>query len=238
MQSILSEQPISVFLVDDHKCVLWGLEKLVDGEQPRMRVVGKASSRAEAIAGVRETAPDVVLLDLDLGGAGSLEFLPELLQQSAAQVLILTGTRDPAMLERAIALGARGIVLKNEPAEVLLRAIERVHRGELWVERGLMTRVLGSFTRRREEDPAASRIGSLTPKEHQIVCTIVQQRGAKGEAIAARLFMSEHTLRNHLTAIYRKLDLKNRLDLVMFALEHDLAKASSSKHPSEVHPMH
>lgn len=232
MQATSSDLPIGVFLVDDHKCVLWGLEKLVDGEQPRMRVAGKASSRAEAIAGVRETAPNVVLLDLDLGGTSSLEFLPELVQQSALQVLILTGTRDPALLERAVALGASGIVLKNEPAEVLIRAIEHVHQGELWVERGLMTRVLGSFTRRSEEDPETTRIESLTPKEHQIVCAIVQQRGANSESIAARLFMSEHTLRNHLTAIYRKLDLKNRLELVMFALEHDLAKAASASHLS------
>lgn len=235
MQAISSDLPIRVFLVDDHKCVLWGLEKLVDGEQPRMRVAGKAGNRAEALAGVRETAPNVVLLDLDLGGDCSLEFLPELVQQSAVQVLILTGTRDHALLERAVALGASGIILKNEPADVLIRAIECVHRGELWVERGIMTRVLGSFTRHSEENPETIMIESLTPKEHQIVCEIVQQRGAKSEAIAARLFMSEHTLRNHLTAIYRKLDLRNRLELVMFALEHDLAKAASASQPSPTH---
>lgn len=238
MESTSSDLPIKVFLVDDHKCVLWGLEKLVDGEQPRMRVAGKASSRAEAITGVRETTPDVVLLDLDLGGVSSLEFLPELVQQSALQVLILTGTHDHTVLERAVAQGASGIVLKNEPAEVLIRAIERVHQGELWVERGIMTRVLGSFTRRGEEDSATTRIESLTSKEHQIVCAIVQQRGAKSVAIAARLFMSEHTLRNHLTAIYRKLDLSNRLELVMFAMEHDLAKAASTRFPPEISPMH
>lgn len=238
MQTIATEQTINVFLVDDHKCVLWGLEKLVTGEQPRMRVAGKASSRIEAMAGIRDTAPNVILLDLDLGGTSSLEFLPELLQQSAAQVLILTGSRDSAALERAVAMGASGIVLKNEAADVLIRAIEHVYQGELWVERGTMTRVLGSFTRRNNEDPDASRIESLTPKEQQIVSAIVRQRGAKSEVIAASLYMSEHTLRNHLTAIYRKLDLKNRLELVMFALEHDLAREPAAGREARIRHIH
>ncbi|MDD5250372.1 MAG: response regulator transcription factor [Rhodocyclaceae bacterium] len=223
MQLTSTEQTIGVFLVDDHKCVLWGLEKLVAGEQPRMRVAGKASNRADALAGIRAAAPNIVLLDLDLGGSSSLEFLPELLAQTAAQVLILTGTRDGALLERAVALGARGIVRKDESAEVLIQAIERVHQGELWLERSTLARVLGAFTRGERPDPKAKQTEPLTPKERQIVAAIVDQRGAKGDVIAGDLHMSGHTLRNHLTTIYRKLDVRNRLELVMFALENNLA---------------
>lgn len=223
MQATVPERAIDVFLVDDHKCVLWGLDKLVSSEQPHMRVAGKACSRAEAIDGVRQAAPDVVLLDLDLGGVSSLDFLPELLKTSPAHVLILTGTRDRALLERAVGLGASGIVLKDEPADVLIQAIERVHRGELWLDRATMARVLDSFIQGGRGDPKMDHIEPLTAREHRIVCAIVEQRGAKSDAIAADLHMSGHTLRNHLTTIYRKLDVKNRLELVMFALEHDLA---------------
>ncbi|HEX8962620.1 MAG TPA: response regulator transcription factor [Rhodocyclaceae bacterium] len=214
--------PIGVFLVDDHRCMLWGLEKLVAGEQPRMRVAGKAGSREEALAGIAAAQPDVVLLDLDLGGCSSLEFLPQLLESSAAQVLVLTGTRDSDSLDRAIALGARGIVSKEEAADVLVSAIEGVHRGELWLDRAAMARVLGAMTRPRRAEPQRC-VEPLTPKERQIVAAIVAQRGAKGDVIAAQLHMSGHTLRNHLTTIYRKLDVKNRLELVMFALENGLA---------------
>jgi DNA-binding NarL/FixJ family response regulator len=222
---------IAVFLVDDHRCMLWGLEKLVAGEQPRMRVAGKAGNRDEALAGIADTRPDVVLLDLDLGGSSSLDFLPELIERSAAQVLILTGSRDTAAIERAVTLGARGCVRKEEAAEILISAIDSVHRGDLWLDRSTMARVLGAMTRPRRADPKAPVVEPLTRKERQIVAAIVAQRGAKGDVIAAGLHMSGHTLRNHLTTIYRKLDVRNRLELVMFALENKLVDSPPQQAP-------
>lgn len=221
--------PIGVFLVDDHQCVLWGLEKLVDGEAPRMRVAGKASSREAALSGVAAASPDVVLLDLDLGGASSLDFLPELLGRSAAQVLVLTGARDAALLERAVALGARGIVGKEEVAETLIDAIECVHRGELRIDRSLLARALGAMTRPVHTDARGRMVEPLTPKERQIVATIVARRGIKGDVVAADLHMSGHTLRNHLTTIYRKLDVRNRVELVMYAMENGLAASADAE---------
>ena len=238
MPACTTNQTIEVFLVDDHKCMLWGLEKLVAGEQPRMRVAGKASSRADALAGISQSGPNVVVLDLDLGSDNSLDFLPELMQLTTARVLILTGARDQAQLERAVTLGASGIVLKDEAAEVLIRAIECVHRGELWLDRTIMARVLGALTRDKRPDSPSRKTEQLTPKEHQIVCAIVEQRGAKSGVIASDLYMSEHTLRNHLTTIYRKLDVKNRLELVMFALESDLAKNTPAHGQSHARALH
>lgn len=226
MQPQTNPSEIAVFLVDDHRCMLWGLEKLVAGEQPRMRVAGKAGNRDDALAGVASTQPDIVLLDLDLGGSSSLDFLPELIERSPAQVLLLTGSRDAAAIERAVALGARGCVRKEEAAEILITAIDSVHRGDLWLERDTMARVLGAMTRPQRPDPKARAIEPLTPKERQIVAAIVAQRGTKGDVIAAELHMSGHTLRNHLTTIYRKLDVRNRLELVMFALENKLADSA------------
>lgn len=121
--------PIAVLLVDDQPAVLWGLEKLIGGEWPRMTVAGNASDREAARRLAATVQPDVILLDLDLAGELSLDFLPELLSLSPARVLILTCLRDRALHERALQGGASGVVLKDEPAKVLLEAITSVSNG-------------------------------------------------------------------------------------------------------------
>lgn len=119
--------PIRILLVDDSEHVLWGLGKLIDAERDRMLVVGKARTVAEALAAVREHRPDVVLLDIYLDDDNSLDYLPEMLEGSRAQVLVLTGARDPELYRRAIRLGARAVVRKEQPAQVLLDAIVDAH---------------------------------------------------------------------------------------------------------------
>jgi len=222
-------QEISVLLVDDHKCVLWGLQKLIEGEHPRMRVAATAANRAEALQAARATAPDITLLDLDLRGENSLDFIAELLRVSGGRVLILTGSRDIAMHERAILEGASGVVLKDESAEVLVKAIDRVYEGELWLDRATTGRVFSTFANggAKQANPEAKKIATLSPKERQIIVAICSERGAKSRAIADGLHMSEHTLRNHLTSIYAKLDVKNRVELVIYALEHALAQSET-----------
>jgi two-component system, NarL family, nitrate/nitrite response regulator NarL len=121
--------PIAVLLVDDQPATLWGLETLIGGEWPRMTVAGKACDRDAALGLAATLQPDVILLDLDLAGDLSLEFLPELLGRSPARVLIFTCLRDRALHERALRDGASGVVLKDESAKVLLEAITSVSSG-------------------------------------------------------------------------------------------------------------
>ena len=121
--------PISVLLVDDQPAMLWGLESLIGGEWPRMTVAGKARDRDAALRLAAEVQPDVILLDLDLAGTLSLDFLPDLLNCSPARVLIFTGLRDQVLHERALQGGACGVVLKDEPAAVLLEAITSLPAG-------------------------------------------------------------------------------------------------------------
>ena len=226
MDSPNSNTPIRVLLVDDHKTMLWGLERLIDGEQPRMQVMGKASNKTEVFAFLKFSKPDIVLLDVDLNGDNSLDFLEELLQESQARVLVLTASQDPLVHQRAIIKGASGVVLKSENAEVILRAIQYVHDGELWYDRAATSRLLRSLNAPVPTFSKATnlgRIATLTPKERQVVIAMALIPGARNKVVAERLCMSEHTLRNHLTGIYAKLDLENRLELCMFAIEHKLA---------------
>lgn len=220
------QKPIRVMIVDDHKSILWGLQHLVDSAQPRMEVVGTADSCSSMLSTVGLAQPDVILLDLDLNGENSVKSLPDLQRLSQAQVLILTGARDPDIQQAAIIGGARGVIGKDESAEVLLLAIERVHAGEVWITPLMMGKVLAAMStgsgKKVATNPEAVKIGSLTQRERDIVRAIVRNRGAKSQAIAETLFISEHTLRNHLTVIYDKLGARNRLDLFAYAMEHGL----------------
>lgn len=215
------QPPIRVMLIDDHKTMLWGLERLIDGATSGMEVVGSAGDCDGALALIRQAAPDVIVLDLDLGGTCSLTILPALLAASAARVLVLSGTRDQDTLAQAVRGGARGIVSKDAPPELLLQAIAKVHGGELCVDADMLGRVLGQFIGAAPARPAAEDpIATLTAKERKVVDAIVAGSGASSAALAKGLLISEHTLRNHLTAVYHKLGVTNRLELYVYATKH------------------
>ena len=230
MTKTRTQKPIRLLLVDDHPMMLWGLNKLIQNERPRMEVVGKASNRAETLAFAREHLPDLILLDIDLGGHSSLDFLPQLLAETQTRVLVLTGVRDPATHDLAILRGACGVVLKDEPAEVIIKAIEKVYQGELWLNRTATTRVFHGLTNHQdaqETDPEAAKIGTLTRREREMIRAVITHGSLTNKKIAEKLNMSEHTLRNHLSSIYSKLGVKSRLELFMFGLNHNLGQAAS-----------
>lgn len=219
------EKGIRVMLIDDHQTMLWGLTRLIQAEKPRMEMVGAARTCEEAVAMAAELRPDVILLDLDLGGKSALDILPALLSNRDSRVLILTGGREQSVLDLAILGGARGVLRKEASAEQVLKAIEKVHQGELWLDHAALCRVFGEFMNpgaSRSSDPEAERKASLTAREKKIVQTVVDESGASNKAIAQRLFISEHTLRNHLTSIYQKLGVSNRLELYVYAVKHQL----------------
>ncbi len=214
--------PISVMLVDDHRSVLWGLEKLIDGEQPRMRVSGTATCSRDALNGAQQHRPDVILLDLDLGGESGMSLIAKLRASTNAKVVILTGMKNAELREQAVIEGAAGVVLKSEPAQVILNAIERVHGGELWLDRSTTARVLASLSRRRSGADGAHADDALTGSERRVIASVVRYKGAPNKVIADALHISGHTLRNHLASIYGKLHIHRRLELVLYAMEHGL----------------
>ena len=219
--------PIRVMIVDDHPTMLWGLEKLISGEQPRMEVVGTACNAEEAYTHIRNVVPDIVLLDLDLDGQNGLDLLPVLLLNPATRVLILTGERQQSVLDQAVQKGARGILHKNASATQVLKAIEKTHDGELWLDRGTLGRVFSEFrdtSTAVKMNPDAEMQASLTVRERKIIDMVVKGQGASNNELAERLFISPHTLRNHLTSIYSKLNLGNRLELYVYAVKHQMGQ--------------
>lgn len=214
-----------VLIVDDHTVVRTGLRMLLESHG-RITVVGEATNCAEAIALAAQTQPDVVVFDLDLGGQSGLECLEEVRAAAeSARVLVLTGVRDPLLHRQAVHRGATGLMLKDMAVETLLQALETVHAGEVWLPPTLIAQVLGELTgapaTRRAPDPEVAKIARLTEREREVVTLIGQ--GLRNQQIAQRLGVSETTVRHHLTSIFAKLDVTDRLELVIYAYRHHLA---------------
>ena len=219
---------IQVLLVDDHQTVLWGLQQLIGGRYPEMAVAGTSSRAEDALHLARTLQQDVILLDMDLGDSDGAQLIPELQACCAARILILTGVREDARTDEAVLKGARGVVRKEASADVVLKAIASVHRGELWLDRLTTARVF-QHQQQREQRQAAqkSTLAALTPKEREIVHKVVEHSSANNKELAKLLFMSEHTLRNHLSSIYQKLNVGSRLNLYVYAVKNGLAESQS-----------
>jgi|SRR6185436_12373755 len=219
--------PIRVFLIDDHRTILWGLEKLIESGKPAMRVVGSSNTWTDAIKTLDEASPDVIVLDLDLGHENGLDAIPRLIAKSKAKILVLTGLRDESVHHTAVLAGARGVVEKEARAETILSAIAKVHEGQLWLDRATTSKLLVEVSRKsaaRAPSPEQQKISTLTVREREIIALTASNAGATAKTIAEKLHISEHTLRNHLTSIYEKLGTANRLELFAFAHQHKLAK--------------
>ena len=216
--------PIRVLLLDDLRIVAWGLEKLVQSVFPRMELAGSATDVAGGGAIVYETPVDVILIDVD--GDVGIDAITELCSISPARVLALTGSRNVSLHDSAILAGARGVVVKSEPVDSLLKAIEKVHEGEFWIDRAATSRIflhLAQKTKVEYETPDQRRVASLTPRERQTVAEISKDAAASSKLIAQRLNISENTLRNHLSSIYAKLGISSRLELFAFAKLHAIS---------------
>lgn len=216
--------PIQVQLVA-LPLVAWGLERLVESAQPRLEVTGVSVSVAQYLLSQRQYAPDVVVLDLD--GEDGIESLSDLHGKTKAKILVVTGSGNLVLHDGAVLAGARGVVDKRDSAAalILLKAIEKVHEGEIWIDRNATSRIFLELARKKtdeDKDPERQKIANLTRRECQTIASLAAAPSAPGKLLAESLHISEHTLRNHLTSIYSKLGMTNRVELYAFAHRHGL----------------
>jgi two-component system, NarL family, nitrate/nitrite response regulator NarL len=216
---------IRILLVDDHVLLRQGLRMLIENHAD-LQVIGEAANCREALEAAARLQPDLVLLDLDLGSDSGLDIIPQLVSlHEGLRVLILTGVRDAESQRRAIRLGAMGVVPKEQAGDVLIKAIRKVHTGEIWMDHGMTAALIQEFRGRREHAPADSqtaRIAALSPREREVVSLVAQ--GLSARKIADFLHISEKTVRNHLSSIYDKLEVADRLELALYAVKHGLTE--------------
>jgi two-component system, NarL family, response regulator NreC len=207
---------IRVLIVDDHAVVRAGLRLLLDAETD-IETVGEAGDAREAIFEARSTKPDVVLMDVVLGGKSGIEVTPELLhEQPEAKVLILSMQDDPRYVREAFAAGACGYVLKEAADAELVSAVREVARGGSYVDPALGARMAAAdaaATQAAEEDP-------LSDREREVLRLLAL--GHTNQEIAQMLYISVRTAETHRAHIMRKLGLDTRAELVRYALAHGL----------------
>lgn len=200
----------------------WALEQLLRSS-PAIEVVGTACEIDTARQTFAALDSDVVVLDFEACGDSLVEFV----EQRRARVIVFTCAEDMAVLDSAVLSGLQGIVRKSEPPHILLTVIEKVYQGELWMDRSATSRLFMQLARQRAQersDPARARILMLKLRERQAIAALASDTSTPAKVIASRLCISERTLRNHLTSIYAKLHLTNRIDLYAFAMRHQLDK--------------
>jgi len=153
--------------------------------------------------------------------ADSVDFIPVLFEAAPdAQIIVLTGSTNGQLQRRVVAQGAKGLLQKDCSPEVLTRAIECVYAGEVWIERAMMASVLAEIAKTGSV-PATPQLMSLTAREREVIALLCE--GLPNRQISSRLCISETTVRRHLTTIFAKLGVSDRLELVIYAYRHGLA---------------
>jgi|SRR5439155_225358 len=204
--------PIRVVLADDHPIVLDGLENLFRLE-PDFEVVARCVTGAESLAAVRAHSPDVLILDVYMPGNEGLTVLRELhREKSPTRVVLLAAVLEEEEVVEALRLGVRGMVLKELAPQMVIQCVRKVHAGEQWLEKHALSRAVDILLQREAGEREA---GVLTPREIEMVGMVA--RGLRNKEMSEQLAISEGTVKIHLHHIYRKLNVENRVELLLYA---------------------
>lgn len=210
---------IKVLIADDHAVVREGLRALIATE-PGMEVAGEAEDGIEAVFKARSLQPDVILMDLVMPRKDGLEAISEIKQQNPeARVLVLTSFAEDEMVFPAIKSGALGYLLKDSSPQELLQAIRDVYRGESFLHPTIARKLIRELRQPSDLPPAAE---PLTEREVDVLKLVA--RGLTNQEIAQKLFVSERTVRTHVSNILGKLHLANRTQAALYALREGLAR--------------
>ncbi|HKU28308.1 MAG TPA: response regulator transcription factor [Candidatus Sulfotelmatobacter sp.] len=209
----MEQRPIRIIIADDHAIFRDGLRRLLTTDK-RFTVVAEAADGKEGARLTHELNPDILLLDLAMPRVPGMEVLRELAHDKhPVYIILLTAAIQPFEVTAAFQLGARGVVLKSSPPELLLKAIHAVAEGKHWVEGEALT----DWTRILRKPTG---IGGLTSREMEIISEI--QSGSSNREIANKLAISEETVKRHLSNIFAKLGVSSRLELALLATKHNL----------------
>lgn len=225
----IAKNRIRIAIFDNHALVRAGLRVLIES-QPGMVVVGEAGNLTDALAVMSTGKAEIILVDVNLPSESITDIIPSLVKANEkGRLILVTGSSNPQIHQQAVEGGVMGVVYKTQPPEILFKAIEKVHVGEVWLERSMIANVLSRLSRNHQPIRISSETESITQlseREKQIIRLIGE--GFKNKRISTQLCISETTVRHHLTSIYGKLGVSDRLELLVFAHRYGLVKSPNS----------
>jgi len=222
------DKKVRIVIADDHPIFLDGLRRLLSLEED-FEVVAQVNDGLQVVEMLRECEPDVLLLDLNMPGLNGLATLQRLRTENCkTRVILLTASDDQNEFMQALKLGSWGIVMKQLATERLVDSIRRVYAGELWMDSRMTSEMIQRFV---SPPPSPAPVPAshgperprLSPREREIVTLTAQ--GFKNSDMAARLSLSEQTVKNHLHSIFDKLEVTDRLEMAFCAVESGLVGA-------------
>ena len=209
---------ITLVLADDHPLVLSGLENLLRLEKD-FKVVAQCQTGEETLQAVRKNRPDILVLDIRMPAKNGLDVLRQMRKEGLrTRVIFLTAALDEEQALEAVRLGICGVVLKEMAPKLLIQCIRKVHAGGQWLERSSFGHALETVIRR--EAGAREIGGTLSPREVEIVRLLAG--GLRNKEIGKKLFISEGTVKIHLHHVFKKLKLRSRIALTLYAREKGL----------------
>jgi two-component system nitrate/nitrite response regulator NarL len=225
----MEKDPIRIVILDNHALVRAGLRSLLN-EQATMKVVGDSGNLTDGLAIISSEHPDVVLFELNLTEHLNPDIITQILQAcNTSHPIIVTGIINPVIIQQLVENGAMGVVFKSQTPDTLIKAIEKVNSGEVWLERSMIANVLSRLSRTNKpakNNTEVENIDELSEREKEIVRLI--GKGYKNKRISSQLCISETTVRHHLTSIYNKLGVTDRLELLVYAHRFGLVKPPNS----------
>jgi DNA-binding NarL/FixJ family response regulator len=229
-----SAAPVRIVVADDHQVVRTGFAALLD-TQPDFTVLGTASDGAEAVRMSTELRPDVVLMDVRMPGTDGIEATRQLTGRAAGpRVIILTTFDLDEYVYDALRAGASGFLLKDVTAERLFDAVRVVAAGEALLAPAVTRRLISEFARMppkgADQRAPAAAVAELTQRETEVLRLLAE--GLSNPEIAARLVVTEETVKTHVSRVLHKLGLRDRTQAVVLAYESGLVTPGSQRNPS------
>lgn len=211
---------INVLIADDHSLLRQGLKQILELEDD-IAVVAQASDGSEAVEMTKAHKPDVILMDINMPGTNGLQAIKEIKKEKIdSRIIVLTIHEDREYLFKTLQMGAEGYVLKDAEPSVLIEAIRNVYSGQSYIQPNMTMELVREFNRVTLREKERHDANNLTTRETEVLELIAE--GMINKEIAKKLYISEKTVKNHVSSIFRKLNVSDRTQAAIYAFKHNL----------------